>query len=153
VLDHTNFKTATALVVAQRITIPQRDLNLYTQMQYHPIFGRCVVHADLLEYLKSTGKEKYGLVYADLTGSIKEAIPILDALKPRIQKNGVLGITISCRDGEESAYTNSFAIRLSQEVSRRFVRHEVLTPDNIPLVYSEHVRMATLLIKICKMVF
>lgn len=145
VLDHTDFRTTTALFPdnPQNLTIPQRDLSHYQEMSQHPSYGASVKYIDIIQYLSANKSEKYSLVYADLMGSIKEAKPILQVLKNRITKNGVVAVTISCRDGEESEFTNSFATKLVQEMNASFPRHEVLTPSGLPLVYGEHVRMAT----------
>lgn len=147
VLDHTDFKSATSLNFPKRTIIPQRDADVYKQMKQDSNFGKCVVHSELLDFLRHN-KNKYGLVYADLMGSIKEAIPILDELKGRIQKNGVVAVTISCRDGEESSYTNEFSARLLVEMCKRFPNNTILTPRDVPIVYGECVRMATLIMKI-----
>ena len=117
-------------------------------MQKHAKFGKCVVHNDLIDYIRQNKKQKYGMVYADLMGSIKEAIPILDELQGRIQKNGIVAVTISCRDGDDSSYTNEFSARLLAEMTKRFPSNKVLTPRDVPIVYGEAVRMATLVLKI-----
>ena len=149
VLDHINFNTSSLLDEPTRTIIPQRDLDAFSKMKQHEKFGKCVIHKDLLDYLKELPKnKKISMVYADLMGSIKEAIPILNELKDRICKGSIVAITISCRDGEQSLYTNSFATKLVIEMNKRFPKHIVITPDDLPIVYVEHVRMATFIIRI-----
>ena len=88
------------------------------------------------------------LVYADLMGSIKEAEPILDELKKCNMIDGsVIAITICCRDGEESDYTNQYVSRLTKACYKRWPTLDELTENKEALVYGEGIRMATMIFR------
>jgi len=154
VLDHTDFGTTRSLSekdlsLVNRLLVPQREHEEYQLMRINKRFGPNVRHEDILQTLKRKKKVPIGMVYADLMGSIKEAEPILDQLKNcYIIKGGVIAVTISCRDGEESNYVNEFATKLSKSCYKRWPNLIELTQTNNVLVYGIGVRMATMIFKI-----
>jgi len=152
-LDHTDFRTATALGETRRdrMVIPQRDRSVYEQMRRHAVFGRRVAHKDLLATIQNLPEDSVDLLYADLMGSLSEARPILEEVARRgiLRTGAVLAVTISCRDGPTpSDYTNQFATELTSLMADLFPRRAVLTPRGCPLVYGEGVRMSTLVVRV-----
>ena len=153
VLDHTDFGTATTLSdkdsnLPNRLLIPQRGLEEYQEMKNDVHFGDNVQYEDIINTLKRKNKKPMALVYADLMGSIKEAEPILDELKKCNMIDGsVIAITICCRDGEESDYTNQYVSRLTKACYKRWPTLDELTENKEALVYGEGIRMATMIFR------
>jgi len=154
VLDHTDFGTASTLVkkdshLADRLLIPQRGLNDYKEMKKDTRFGSSLRHEDIMDTVKRKNKKPLGLVYLDLMGSIKEAEPILEELKKcTMVKGGIIAVTISCRDGEEAAYTNEFVTKLAVACYKIWPTLDKLTEDKNVLVYGEGIRMATMVFRV-----
>jgi hypothetical protein len=114
VLDHDDFLTSSALVQRanidiKRLIIPQRDLGSYNVMKKNSTYGKQVVHCDLVK-LDISCKD-ISMVYADLMGSIKEAIPIMDKFQGTLSSGSIFAITISHRNGEQVSYTNEFTTK------------------------------------------
>lgn len=145
ILDHTDFGTATALGVHQsRLIIPQRDYDLAMEMREHHVYGSCVQYMDLLDLTPKPNS--IGLLYADLMGSRKELLPILQKFKDAMMPGGIVATSVSCRDGDEASWTNQFASLMLSDVLQHFPGASVLTEKGGPLVYGSGVRMATLVI-------
>jgi hypothetical protein len=142
-LDDPEFKTTKAISATlnhQRIIIPQNDLASYNIMKNHSEYGSRVFYKDLsaLEI-----KEDCALLYADLMGSIKEAIPILEKFKDNIKKGGILAVTICRRDGETTAYTNQFMVNLMEFIAQNYTYEKLY--EN---VYGESKHMGTVIVRI-----
>jgi hypothetical protein len=151
VLDHTDFLTSSALVQRanidiKRLIIPQRDLDSYNVMKKDARYGKQVVHCDLVKL--DIFRKDIGMVYADLMGSIKEAIPIMDKFQGTLSSGSIFAITISHRNGEQVSYTNEFTTKLVVETLKRFPSAQILTENELPIVYGEGNRMATLIIRV-----
>ena len=141
-LDHKDFRTSKELlkvVSPKNILIPQKDQEHYNIMKTDSELGKQVVNCDLIDI----PRQPISLMYADICGSIKEATPIIEKFHKCIVSGGIFAITISCRDGEESRYTNEFMAKLVKKLATVFGDYEEIYNQT----YGEHTRMGTIILK------
>jgi hypothetical protein len=121
VLDGTHFRTSKALKEPQRTIIPQFNPQHYEQMRQDGEFGSCVIPTDLRSYLR-TCKEPIGILYADICGSIKEMMPILEELNHlTFTSKAVIACTICARDAEKKGDNGlDYVTDLMDEMYNRF---------------------------------
>lgn len=145
VLDDPEFKTTKSIhrkISSDRIIVPQNDKKSYEEMILHPTYGKCVLYDDLLNI---PIHKRVALVYADLMGSIKEAIPILNKFRDNIQRKGILAITVCRRDGETTNFTNEFMAQLCENIGKIYRdTYEIIYKN----VYGETKQMGTMIIKL-----
>ena len=100
-LDGIHFRSSKQINEPKRTKIIQFNYEHYVKMKNDEIFGKCVEYNDLASYLE-TENEELGIVYADVCGSIKEMIPILEQLSTKkYSEKAIVACTICARDGEK----------------------------------------------------
>jgi superfamily II DNA or RNA helicase len=109
-LDHTDFKTATALQAAgvdpRDMIIPQRDRATYDVMRRDPVFGTCVVNGDFNDILSQQTMPIRG-IYADFMGAFHVAEGFVQACAGlHFLPQAIVAVTISLRnpDGTDHVY-------------------------------------------------
>jgi superfamily II DNA or RNA helicase len=163
-LDHTEFKTAFALLEAgvvkpEDMLIPQRADNFPT-MAAHEVFGSSVRLGEfndvLGQYLMEGGHVKG--VYADYCSTLeKDGLPFLDLLEPfkaQLTPAAVIGVTITLRNPEGVRYAGQDIAIMEKRIYRQFstgvnLFHQVgIIPDDGPYTYGGGAPMATWLLKL-----
>ena len=161
-LDHTEFKTAFALLKAgikpEDMLIPQRADN-FTAMARHEVFGSSVTLGEfndvLRDYLISGGLVKG--VYADYCSTLEQDglpfLALLELCKPQFTPTAVVGVTITLRNPEGVRYAGQDIAIMEKRLYRQFptgvnLFHQVgiLASDDGPYTYGNGAPMATWLL-------
>ena len=163
-LDHTEFKTAFALLEAgvkpEDMLIPQRADN-FAAMARHELFGSSVILGefnDVLNHYLSAGGVLKG-VYADYCSTLEQdSLPflaLLEPFKPQVTPGAVLGVTITLRNPEGVRYAGQDIAIMEKRFYRQFptgvnLFHQVgiLASDDGPYTYGNGAPMATWLLKL-----
>jgi hypothetical protein len=152
VLDDPEFKSAKTLIKhgidKDRIMIPNNsDKNEI--MMNDKIFGKCVKKCSLQSLLNTfiENQLKISGIYADLMGSFNKEIPILQQIiECNLDKDTVIGFTISARENQGANFTNGFSNKLLNKMSQKF-NDNLIENDEGVYVYGEKMRMATCVFK------
>ena len=161
-LDHTEFKTAFALleagVIPEDMLIPQRA-DHFPAMAGHEVFGSSVRPGEfndvLRDYLISGGLLKG--VYADYCSTLEQdGLPFLGLLEPfkqQLTPTAVVGVTITLRNPEGVRYAGQDIAIMEKRLYRQFptgvnLFHQVgiLASDDGPYTYGNGAPMATWLL-------
>jgi superfamily II DNA or RNA helicase len=160
-LDHTEFKTAHALleagVMPAQMVIPQYDAAAAEEMEKHELFGARIERGSLQDCLQNLIDQKavVTLLYADLTQALPAGIEVLN-LAARLQwvPQAVIGITITLRNPEGVEYTNADVTKLCVHMMKRWPTQRSLfvdkfkDGDDIPFTYGDKQPMCTALVQI-----
>lgn len=140
-LDHTDFKTATALQAAgvdpRDMLIPQRDRATFGTMRLHPDFGDRVVHGAFNDILSGQTMPVRG-IYADFTGPLKEAEGLIEACRRlNFVPHAVVAVTITLRNPEGGAeHVNQDIVKLSGMLNRELDTIAIDDPETGKTVWS-----------------
>ena len=126
-LDHTDFKTAKALMRAgvhpRDMVIPQIEKHLFDQMRRDHTFGESVVFGEFNHVLSSfEGRSiPFRGIYADFCGPLPRGMQFVAVCKNlNFLPNAVIGVTITLRDPNGNpSFTNSAIHRLSLEMNEK----------------------------------
>jgi superfamily II DNA or RNA helicase len=140
-LDHTDFKTATALQAAgvdpRDMIIPQRDRATFDTMRRDPVFGTSVILGDFNGILSQHTMPVRG-IYADFTGPLKEAEAFIEACR-RIHfvPHAVVAVTITLRNPEGGAeHVNQDIVKLSGLLNRELDTIAIDDPETGKTIWS-----------------
>ena len=165
-LDHTEFKTAYALLETGRVRpehmlIPQLDQAKYAEMARHELFGPSVVQGDfnrVLEGFLAAGGVVRS-VYADFCSTRQgDGLPFVQLLtkyRAQLAPAAVVGVTVTLRNPEGVRYSgydinnmNMALWRLLERVPENLFHIDgVLPEDDGPYTYGAGQPMATWLIR------
>jgi hypothetical protein len=153
-LDHTDFKTAKALMRAgvnpRDMVIPQREKNLFDQMRRDHTFGESVVFGEFNQVLSSFEGTPFRGIYADFCGPLAEGMKFVDVCKTlRLLPNAVIGITITLRNPNGNpSFTNSAIHILSIEMNEQLKAVSFRDAEGVqiqPMTYGDGAPMVTIL--------
>jgi superfamily II DNA or RNA helicase len=165
-LDHTEFKTAYALLETARVRpehmlIPQLDPAVHAEMARHELFGPSVVQGDfnrVLEGFLAAGGVVRS-VYADFCSTLQgDGLPFVQLLtkyRAQLAPAAVVGVTVTLRNPEGVRYSgydisnmNMALWRLLERVPENLFHIDgVLPEDDGPYTYGAGQPMATWLIR------
>ena len=138
-LDHTEFKTAYALLATKLVRpedmlIPQRDPAHYAEMARHELFGGSVVLGDfnsVLEAFLAEGgvvRSVYGDFCSALQGDGVPFVELLTAHRAQLARGAVVGVTVTRRNPEGVRYAGQDIVKMNAALGRLLRPRE---PENL----------------------
>jgi hypothetical protein len=161
-LDHTEFKTAYALVERgvrpENMVIPQRQDN-YEVMSKHELFGGSVVLGEFNDIIETVLQNKrVAGIYADYCSTFeKEGEPFIELVskyKASLCEDAVIGVTITLRNPEGNRFPGQDNYKMVCKLYEAFpgfadlfLKNKLVSDDG-PYTYGNGAPMATWMIKI-----
>ena len=137
-LDHTEFKTAYALLATGRVRpedmlIPQSDPVVFAEMACHELFGGFVVQGDFNSVLETFLAEGGVVrsVYADYCSTLQaDGLPFVALLaqhRDKLVPEAVVGLTVTRRNPEGVCYAGQDIVKMNTALLRLLKRE----PENL----------------------
>lgn len=152
VLDDPEFNSAKTLIKygidKNRIIIPNNSGDNEIMIN-DKTFGKCVKQCSLQTLLNTFIDTQHLVsgIYADLMGSFTKEIPILEQIiQCNLDKDTVIGFTVSARENQGANFTNGFSNKLLNKMSQKF-NDNLIENDEGVYVYGNGMTMATCVFK------